>query len=153
MPIGQVAFVNHCDIAAPRELCFRYISDFTHDPEWWLPVTSSQRICGQGLGAIYEQVASVGVLHFSSLIEITAYHPEQSMAFTITSHGVMHCQVQYDFSDHGGITTFTISSTISFLPMWIRLIAPIFKGLLIQQVTSHFAILKQQIEMLAAVEA
>ncbi len=146
MPIGQVSIVNHCAIAAPRGFCFGYISDFEHDPEWWLPVTASQRICGQGSGAIYEQFASVGALKFSSLIEITSYEPDHAMEFTITSHGVMVCRVRYEFSEQDAITTFTMRSQITFLPSWLRLVAPLFRSILNGQVIAHFAILKQMLE-------
>ncbi|KPL81149.1 SRPBCC family protein [Herpetosiphon geysericola] len=146
MPIGHVSFVNTCSITAPPAFCFGYISDFEHDPEWWPSLASSQRICGHGMGAIYEQFASVGALQFSSLIEITAYTPHESMEFTITSHGVMICLVRYEFSEQDGLTTFTMRSQIRFLPLWLRLVAPLFQTILVGQVVTHFAILKQTLE-------
>ena len=58
----------------------------------------------------------------------------------------MRCQVRYTFAEQNGITTFTMTSHITFLPLWLKLAAPIFKTLLIRQVNTHFAILKQLLE-------
>lgn len=136
----------HCSIALPQAICFAYITDFEHDPDWWPPVQESRRICGHGVGAIYEQVASVGILHFSSLIEVTAFTPDQSMAFTITSHGIMHCHVQYTFVSDGPMTTFTMDSTITLIPRWLRRAAPLLRSVLQRQTTAHFALLKAHLE-------
>ena len=65
---------------------------------------------------------------------------------TIDSHGHMRCQVRYAFHEQDGITTFTMTSHITFVPLWLKLAAPIFKRLLIRQVNTHFAILKQLLE-------
>ena len=84
MSFGHVAFVNQCHIAAPQAVCFDYITDLEHDRDWWPPVTSSQRTSGHGgVGTIYAQTASVGILKVASHIDVTAHDPHQSMDFTI----------------------------------------------------------------------
>ena len=123
--LWSVAFINHCQIAAPQAVCFAYSTNLEHDRDWWSPVTASQRASGDGgVGTMYQQTASVGMLKVSSHIEITAYDPHRSMDFMIDSHGHMRCQVRYTFTQQNSLTTFPMQSQITFLPLWMKLATP-----------------------------
>jgi len=123
-----------------QAVTFDYVSHFENNREWWLPVTHTRHISGDGVGAVYEEHAKVAGIPMKMFLNIYHYNPPHQIKFTITS-ALMQSDMDYQFLVEPAGTRIIITTNINF-KWFLRPFAPFMKSALSKEANQHLDVLK-----------
>ncbi len=135
-------------VASDQATTFAYVCHFENNREWWLPVTHTQHISGEGVGAIYEEHAKVAGIPMKMQLTVYHYDPPKQIKFTISS-ALMQSDMDYQFLVAPTGTRIIISTAINF-KWFLRPFAPLMRSALIKEASQHLRVLKGVLAQKAA---
>ncbi|GAA5530682.1 SRPBCC family protein [Herpetosiphon gulosus] len=127
-------------VSTDQSTTFGYVCHFENNREWWLPVTHTQHLSGEGVGAVYEEHAKVAGIPMKMLLKVYHYNPPQQIKFTISS-ALMQSDMDYQFLVEPTGTRIIISTAINF-KWFLRPFAPLMRSALIKEASQHLGVLK-----------